>query len=70
MDHSTIKIMRYLAQMGEMSARDICADLEVTQLDLDWALHNDQVIKRVNPPAWAHSKEWYDVRGTGETQCQ
>lgn len=62
MDHSTIRIMRYLAQMGEMSGRDICADLGVQQIDLDWALHNDQVIERVTPPPWAHSKEWYNVK--------
>lgn len=70
MNDQTIQIMRYLAQMGRASNLDIIEDLGVVQLDIDWALHNDRVIQMVDPPFGTTDPYWYDVRGTGETQCQ
>lgn len=55
------KIVSYLKKHGKMSVRDICTDLDVDEVDVDFA-ETSGAIQSATPPVCASSFPWYAAR--------
>ena len=63
---TTEQIVKYLTEKGKMSGRDITADLDVDELDIEAAAHSGAIV--CVRPAPGGPGSWYAVAGRTLTE--
>jgi hypothetical protein len=61
MKNITAKIRNYLSVNGPMSGEDIASDLNLSEIDIEFA-RQENAIKHVKPPVNASSFPWFATR--------